>query len=401
MGNEKDLPIRIVGTGMDGKTTLTAKARAAIEKADVLIGAKRVTEPFSELSKPIFNAWKAEEISEIIRREKFKNPCVLMSGDCGFYSGAERLTVELSEYDVEIIPGISSLVYFAAKLKIPWQDMKFVSLHGTENPIVRNVCKNKYCFFLLGGEFTANAVCKRLCEYGLYDLGVYVGEDLGYANEKITSGTAAEFSEKNFSSLSVILVENPNYEHGIRFGIPDEEFVRGENIPMTKSEVRAVIMSKLGICDGDVCWDIGCGTGSVTVEMALQCGSGHVYAADISETATRLTAENCVKFGCDNVSFFCGTAPEISERFPEPDCVFIGGSGRRLPEILDRVFETAKPDARIVLTAVTLDTLETARREFLKHRMAPEIVQCAFTRVSGRSMRSAMNPIFIIKGIVK
>lgn len=400
MINEKKTPIRIVGTGMDGKITLTAEARGAIGSSDVLIGAKRVTEPFSALGKPIFNTWKAEEISEIIRREKFNNPCILMSGDCGFYSAAELISRKLSEFNVEIIPGISSAAYFAAKIKIPWQNIKFVSLHGAENSIVRNVCKNKFCFFLLGGEFTVNAVCKRLCEYGLSALRVYSGEDLAYPNEKITSGTAAEFAEKNFSPLSVMLVENPNHEQGIKIGIPDEGFIRGE-VPMTKSEVRSVIISKLGICDADTCWDIGCGTGSVTVEMALQCGSGHVYAADISEAAIKLTNDNCVKFGCDNVSSFCGSAPGISENFPEPDCVFIGGSGGKLPEILDQIFKKARKNARIVLTAVTLDTLETARRELSKRGIVPEIVQCAFTRVSGRSMMTSLNPIFIIKGIKK
>lgn len=398
MSTKKKPLIRIVGTGMDGKITLTDEARAAIEAAGVLIGAKRVTESFSALGKPIFNTWNASEIAEIIGREKYKNPCVLMSGDCGFYSAASRLTDEITQFNVEIIPGISSPVYFAAKLKMPWQDWRLISLHGVENSIVRNVCRNKYCFFLLGGDFTVNTVCKRLCEYGLSELSVYVGEDLGYTDEKISSGTAAEFSDKFFSSLSVMLVENPNYEKETKTGIPDGEFIRGE-VPMTKSEVRAVIMSRLEIHGGDICWDIGCGTGSVTVEMALQCGLGAVHALDVNEEAVSLTQKNCLRFCCDNVSISCGTAPDILEKFPAPDCVFIGGSGGKLSEILYRVFETAKPNARIVLTAVTLDTLETARREFSKHGIIPEIVQCAFTRVSGRSMLTALNPIFIVKGI--
>lgn len=400
MSNEKKPHITIAGIGMDGNKTLTAEARLAIENSEALIGAKRVTELFDGLSIPVFNTWKAEEIYEIIKREKFKKACVLMSGDCGFFSGANRLIFELSEFDVEVIPGISSVNYFAAKLKIPWQEMKFVSLHGTENPIVQNVQKNKYCFFLLGGGYTVNAVCKRLCEYNLSDLRVYAGEELGYSKEKISTGTAADFSEKIFSPLSVMVVENPNFERGIKIGIPDEEFIRGD-VPMTKSEVRAVIMSKLEINDGDICWDIGSGTGSVTVEMALQCGSGNVYAVDFSEEAVKLTNANCVRFGCDNAAVFCGKAPEILENFPEPDCVFIGGTGGKLPEIFEQIFKKAENNSRIIITSITLDTLENARREFSKHKIIPEIVQCSFTRVNERSMMTALNPIFIIKGIKK
>ena len=400
MDNERKPLIRLIGIGMDGGATLTEAARTAIGEADALFGAGRVTEPFSALGKPMFGTWKAEEIAEIIRREKFESPCVLMSGDCGFYSAAERLVGGLGEIDVEIIPGISSAAYFAAKIKIPWQDMKFVSLHGVENSIVRNVRRNRYCFFLLGGDVSAAHLCGELCDYGLSEINVYIGENLGYRNERIVSGAAREFVSTRFEKLCVLITDNPDFERSAPFGIDDGEFLRVSGIPMTKSEVRAVVMSKLAVGDGDICWDIGCGTGSVTVEMALQCGSGRVYGADISDVAADLTGRNCIKFGCDNVRAYHGKAPDILEDLPAPDCVFIGGSGGNLEEILKAVFGAAKHGARIVATAVTLDTLETVRRVFAEHGVKPEIVQCAFTRVSDRSMMTALNPIFIIKGTV-
>lgn len=399
MDNERKPLIRLIGIGMDGDATLTEAARTAIDEADAVFGAKRVTEPFFEGSAPVFNTWKAEEISEIIKGEKFKNICVLMSGDCGFYSGASRLIDKLPEFDVEVIPGISSVNYFAAKIKIPWQDMKFVSLHGIENSIVRNVRRNRYCFFLLGGDVSAAHLCGKLCDYGLSEINVYIGENLGYRNEKIVSGAAREFVSSRFDKLCVLVAENPDFERSAPFGIDDGKFIRG-NVPMTKSEVRAVVMSKLAVGDGDICWDIGCGTGSVTVEMALQCGSGRVYAVDMSDVAADLTGRNCRKFGCDNVRAYHGNAPDILEVFPAPDCVFIGGSGGKLEEILKAVFGTAKRGARVVVTAVTLDTLETVRRVFAEHGVKPEIVQCAFTRVGEGAMMTALNPIFIIKGTV-
>lgn len=392
-GDEKKPIIRLIGIGMDGGATLTEAARTAVEEADAVFGAKRVTEPFAALEKPIFNTWKAAEIAEIIKRGKFGFSCVMMSGDCGFYSAAERLVRELSEFGVEVIPGISSPVYFAAKLKIPWQDWRFISMHGVKRGFIRDVCRNYRCFFLLGGEFTPNTVCRRLCEYGLSDLRVYIGENLAYTGEKISLGTAAEFVGAEISPLSVMLVENPNYERGARFGIEDGEFVRG-SVPMTKSEVRSVVMSKLQVGVESVCWDIGCGTGSVTVEMAL-CG-GVVYALDTDEEAAELTRKNALRFRCDNVSVKLGGAPEALGGLPSPDCVFIGGSGGRLEEIIETVFKAAKGGARIVVTAVTLNTLECARRSLAELGAVSDTVQIAVTRIGAGTMLAAQNPIFII-----
>lgn len=398
MENEKKPLIRIVGTGMDGGLTLTKAGRAAIEDADALFGAKRMTEPFSALGKPVFNMWKADEIAEIIRREGYERPAVLLSGDCGFYSAADGLVKGLEGFDTELICGISTPIYFSSKIKIPWQDMKFVSLHGADNSIVRNVCRHKYCFFLLGGENSARNVCGELCDYGLSDIKVYVGEDLGGKDEKITAGTARELAGKEYSRLAVLVTEYPDYERGVRFGIPDEEFLRGY-VPMTKAEIRVAVMSKLSVRDGDICWDIGCGTGSVTVEIALNCGSGRVYAADVSENAADLTGRNLIKFRCDNALAYCGEAPEIIDDFPAPDCVFVGGSGGKLSEILEAAFRKANSGARIVITAVTLNTLETARRVLETLGAETEIVQISVTRVGKGSMLSALNPIFIIKGV--
>ncbi len=397
MENNKKPLIRLIGIGMDGTWTLTAAASFHISDADAIFGAKRMTETCSELGKPIYDTWRPDEIADIICREGYERPVVLLSGDCGFYSAANGLVKGLRDFETELICGISTPVYFSSKIKIPWQDMKFVSLHGTDNSIVRNVCSNKYCFFLLGGDLSVRHVCGELCDYGLSDIKVYVGEDLGGTDEKITVGTADELVTGSYSKLAVLVTENPDYEHGVRFGIPDEEFLRGD-VPMTKAEIRAAVMSKLSVCDGDICWDIGCGTGSVTVEMALNCGSGRVYAVDNSAVAADLSGRNLIKFRCDNALAYCGKAPEIIDDLPKPDCVFIGGSGGKLAEIIEAAYTKANSGARVVLTAVTLNTLETARHILEGLGAETEIVQIAVTRVGKGSMLSALNPIFIIKG---
>lgn len=397
MNSEKKPLIRLIGIGMDGDLTLTKAGRAAIENSDALFGAERMTKPFLTLEKPIYNTWKPDEIAEVIRRENYKTPVVLLSGDCGFYSAANGLVKGLEGFETELICGISTPVYFSSKIKIPWQSMKFISLHGAENSIVRNVSRNEYCFFLLGGGCSARHVCEVLCDYGIEDIKVYIGENLGCADEKITAGTARELVGKEYSGLAVLVTDNPDHERGVPIGIPDDEFLRGD-VPMTKSEIRAAVMSKLAARDGDICWDIGCGTGSVSVEMALNCGSGRVYAADVSEEAAELSARNLKKFRCDNAFIYSGEAPDVFSDLPAPDCVFVGGSGGKLAEILEAAYEKANSGARIVITAVTLNTLEAARRVLEQLGAETEIVQVAVTRVGKGSMLSALNPIFIIKG---
>ena len=395
------MKIYIIGIGMEGRKTLTWEAKAAIERADILIGANRMLEPFSDLKKERLVGWKSDEIAEYLKDKSFETAAILMSGDCGFYSGAERLMSSFSDYETEIISGISSLQYFSAKIKKPWQNMKFVSLHGTDGNIVRNVCRNEYCFFLLGGDITPADICKRLIEYGREKIRVYIGENLGYDNEKLHSGCAADFADIKCEKLCVMVTEKPYPEQSVPFGINDNEFIRG-NVPMTKSEIRSTIISKLNIGKNDVCWDIGCGTGSVSVEMALQCFDGKVYAVDKNAAAVSLTKENARKFGCDNIIISVGNAPEILCKLPAPDKVFIGGSCGKIREILCTAYEKNRK-AEVVITAVSLETLNEAAAAFYEFGIdCPEIVQLAATRtkkIGNHTMLSAENPIFIIKGV--
>ena len=395
------MKIYIIGTGMEGDKTLTSEARKAIEKVDVLIGVERILKAFEGYGKEYFISWKSEEISDFLKEKQTETAAVLMSGDCGFYSGAQKLINALKDYETEIICGISSPVYFCSKIKKTWQNMRFISLHGNNENIIRNICRNEYCFFLLGGDVTADEICKRLCEYGRDNINVYIGENLGYENERIQSGKASDFINMEFEKLSVMVTENLDYEQAVKLGICDDDFVRG-NVPITKSEIRSAVISKLDIGRNDICWDIGCGTGSVSVEMALQCYDGAVYAVDKNDEAVKLTAENAFRFGCDNIKITSGEATQVISEFPAPDRVFIGGSCGKIKEIMNAVYDK-NICAEIAITAVSLETLNEAVEAFSNFKVYnPEIVQIAVTRtrkLGNHTMLSAENPIFIIKGV--
>jgi precorrin-6Y C5,15-methyltransferase (decarboxylating) len=390
--------ISIVGTGMNGFETMTTAALNAVKNADVIIGAKRMVSLSDRLDKPVFISYDSHEIADYISNCNYEKIAVLMSGDCGFYSGAEKLIHLMKGYDTEIICGISSPVYFCSKLQIPWQNVRFVNLHGAENSIVRHVCANENTFFLMGGKIKPMDICERLCEYRMNDVDVYIGENLGYENERILRGKATDFIGTETENLCVMLVHNQEYERHIKSCIPDDEFIRG-NVPMTKSIVRSVCVSKLEIAHNSVCWDIGSGTGSVSVEMAMKCADGRVYAVERNHDAVILTDKNRHKFGCDNIEIINSDAENTD--LPVPDCVFIGGSGGKLEKIISAAYGK-NPDANIIITAVSLETLNAGMEIFEKYGVKSEVTQIAVTgtrKIGHHTMLNAENPIFIIRGI--
>ena len=392
------MKVYIIGIGMGSAKTMTAEAVEAVKNADVLIGAKRMIEPFRDMGKPFFEEYRSEEIVRYIKESGCQCAAVLMSGDCGFFSGAKKLSELLTDIETEYICGISSPVYFLSKLKKDWSDCHFVSLHGKSGNIVRSVCAHEKTFFLLGGEVTAADICRKLCNYGKGDITVFIGEKLGYSDERITSGKACDLTGYRGSGLSVLLAENPSPERFLPCGIDDEEFIRVK-VPMTKREIRANVVAGLEIGKNDVCWDIGCGTGSVSVEMAVRCENGTVHAVDKNSAAIAITEENSLKLGCDNIVMHEGDAADLVKELPAPDCVFIGGSGGEMEEVILAALEK-KRNIRLTITAVSLETLSECLRIFDKLEITAEISQISVTRtrkIGKHTMMSAENPIFIIK----
>ena len=393
------MKIYIVGIGTDGKKTLTKEAENAIISSELLIGAKRMTEQFASLDKEIYNSYLPQEITEKIENTNVGTVSILMSGDCCFFSGAKKLLDMLRGYDAEVISGVSSMSYFCAKLGISYENMKFISLHGVESSIAVNVKLNEKCFFLLGGRIGVSDICRKLIDYSLENVSIYIGEDLGYENEKITAGRPGDLISYSSQNLSVVVVENKQCSDHIPTGINDGEFIR-QKIPMTKSVIRSSIISLLKISKTDICWDIGCGSGSVTVEMAYHCTDGKVFAFDKNPEAVILTEKNAKKFSCDNVVFTEGRCPDILSGIPDPDKVFIGGSSGETGEIL-KVIKNKNPNAVAVIAAVTTETLNSAVNAFEALNCEYEVIQIAVSetkKAGSYHLFQANNPVFLIKG---
>ncbi len=388
--------VAIVGLGMSADT-LTAEGLRTIEQADALIGAPRLTALFDKLGKPSFAEYAPEPVAGVINESPGGRFCVLVSGDTGFFSAADGLCAALKDYSPTLIPGVSSLSYFFARLTRPWQDAQVISCHGRRANLADAVRRNRLTFALTGGNMAA--LGEELTGVGFGELTACVGENLGRPEERILTLPVSGLSAAGIGNLAVLSVENPGYDRRIRFGIPDREFIRGD-VPMTKAEVRAVTMSTLALFPQAICCDIGAGTGSVTVEMALAAYEGQVYALDKNEESIRLITANCRAFHIGNVTPVFGAAPEALENLPPLDAAFIGGSSGRLGGIFEALL-SKNPHLRIVVNAVTLETVHEAAESFAAHGICPEITQIVATRtkpVGDRHMLQTCSPVFILSG---
>lgn len=388
--------VTIAGLGM-GAGTLTAEGMDAVEQADVLIGAPRLVAQFKKLGKPSFAEYAPDAVARFVNGHESGRFCVLVSGDTGFYSAADGLCAALKDCSLTLIPGVSSLSYFFAKLMRPWQDAAVISCHGRRANLVEAVRRNRLTFALTGGN--AAVLGAELIRAGFGELAVHIGENLGTPQERILALPVSGLPAAGTGSLAVLLVENPGCDSRVRCGIPDGEFIRG-GVPMTKAEVRAVTMSKLALRPKAVCCDIGAGTGSVTVEMALAAYEGQVYSLDKSEEAIRLVTANCRAFHIGNVTPVLGEAPEALETLPPLDTAFIGGSSGRLGEIFGALL-IKNPCIRIIVNAITLETVHEAVESFTAHGIAPDIMQIgvAHTKpIGNRHMLQAGSPVFILCG---
>lgn len=391
--------ISLVGIGMGAEKTLTLEGKKALNEAELLIGAKRMTEAVQKPGQMVLHEYRSEKIVEYIREHpKYRTVAIALSGDVGFYSGAKKLIDQL-DGNVEVICGISSVVYFMSKIGLSWDDAKIVSAHGRNCNLISLIRHNPKVFSILGTEDGVAVLASRLVYYGMGDVTLYVGENLSYENEKIFHDKAANLTEYRGDALSVVTACNEKATPlSAVHGISDGEFLRGK-APMTKEEVRTVSLSKLRLSEDSVCYDVGAGTGSVSVEMALRAWMGQVYAIEKKEDALALLKENKKKFAVDNLAIIPGVAPEAMTELPAPTHAFIGGSSGNMQDIINLLLEK-NPKVRIVINCITLETVTEAMNAIRDFGLEDvDIVQLAAARsksVGRYHMMMGENPIYII-----
>lgn len=411
--------VTIIGAGPGNPDLLSRAALDAIDIADVVIGAHRalvgIDVPPDVVRCELVKT--ADIVAALTDVASWQRAVVVMTGDVGLFSGARRLVEALSgdaQVDVRVIPGISSASYLAARLARPWQDWRFASAHGVACDIVAEVERSGELFLATsGGEDPSRLSCE-LVQAGFGDARVTVAERLSYPDERITCATASEIVGQTFDDLNVMLIEfavgagSPAGSSASRAassrwpyassGIPDELFIRGD-VPMTKQEVRAVALAKLRLTATDTVWDVGAGTGSVSIEAALVARAGSVWAVERKAAGVRLIRENADAFGCGNVHAVPGVAPEALAKLPVPDAVFVGGSAGELPSIVEAALEK-NSQVRLCVPCVTIETLTEACALLSGSRFkgfeACQVSAARAEAVGSYHLMKAQNPVFLV-----
>lgn len=394
--------VTLIGMGSGQPENLTLQGLAALRQADLILGARRLLAVLpAGCTENRAAAYRPDEVAELLQTSGAENAVLVYSGDTGFYSGASSMMEKLEALGVRarVLPGLSSIQLLAAALGRPWQGWNLVSAHGRTCDPVAECMQGRPTFFLTGGSEDPATLCAQLAAEGFGDVQGVVGQCLGTPEEKLFRGSVKELAAGRFNSLSVLLVEAAEVLPRRAPGLPDEAFERGD-VPMTKQEVRAAVLAKLAVRPEDILWDVGAGTGSVSVELALAAPRGRVYAVECRPEGCALIKANREKFRTRNLVLVEGLAPAALSDLPAPDAVFIGGSKGSLAAIVDAALEK-NPDARICVSAIALESLSAAVAALTAKGRTVQVSQIAVSRakaVGGLHLMMAQNPIYLITG---
>jgi len=393
--------IYLVGAGIEGWEGFGAKALEVIGKAEVLIGHKRHLDIF-----PDFTGKKQElgDLSILLEQLKGadKRTVVLGSGDPNFFGIARFLLRNLPKERIEIFPNVTSVQYAFAQIKEPWDDAIFVSVHGRglKGAVDRIVAAEKVAV-LTDKTNSPAAIARELIARGAEGYEAWLCENLGLPGEKFTRTDVKGLLELPAAELNILILIKawePQLAQYPVIGIDDDEFATAKKL-ITKQEVRAVTLAKLRLQDDLIMWDIGAGSASVSIEASNLMPNGRIFALERNPQYLSFIRDNLKKFVARNVVLIEAFAPEGLDDLPDPDRVFIGGSGGMLEEIIDAVDRRLKPDGVIVLNAVTLDTL-TKAVEFLEdHGYTVEVACINVAKTKGLTeykMFESHNPVYII-----
>ena len=394
--------VTLIAMGGGDIHACTLEALYALQEADRIFGARRLLDGLpSDCTDNRIAEYDADRIFSYLKNDPTPRTAVLYSGDTGFYSGARLLIPKLQAFHIPftVCPGISSVQLLAARLGLPWQDWNLVSAHGAEADPLAEIMTGKPVCFLTGGSQGPGAICRELYDAGLGFLEAAVGSNLTYPDESVSRGTVSDFADRSFLPLSLLYVEAAPISPVRTPGIPDSEFVRGD-VPLSKQPVRAMALAQLAAEPGDILWDVGAGTGGISVELALAARRGRVYAVERDTAALELISKNREKFCAWNLIPVEGKAPQALEDLPAPDRVFVGGSGGALREILHLVLRKNE-HAQICVDAVTLETLTEAWNTMTDLELQPEMTQISASQTKPLGhyhLLAANHPTFLLIG---
>ena len=398
--------IHVIGAGIEGQEGFSRRALEIVEQADILIGGAGQLALFPDFNgETLAIEANLAPVVECLAAAKGA-AVVLASGDPLFFGIGRYLLRNLPDAELEFVPNVSSVQYAFAKIREPWDDAVFVSAEGRGmKGTVDQVVAHDKIAILTDAVNTPSAIATELIERGRDGYTAYLCENLGTPEEAITRTDLKALLDLAAAPLNVLILIK-EYEAGGDgagpcLGIPDEDFATVKKL-ITREEVRAVSLAKLRLRHDMILWDIGAGSGSVSIEADHLMPNGQVFAVERNPQCLAYLKKNLQKFNSRNITLVEEEAPHCLDDLPDPDRVFIGGSGGHLWQILEAVDGRLSTGGRVVLNSATLDTL-TAATEFFEnagYELEVTSVNIARTRpLTDYKMFEAFNPVFILAAV--
>lgn len=394
--------IDVIGVGVDGRAGLSAAAREAILNADQLWGTERFLrewDDFGGTSVPFENPLKAQ-LRRLADRGNARI-AILASGDPGFFGIAATLLEILPAEELAIHPNVSSLQAAFARAKIPWQEAVFTSLHTRPfMEVIGLIRRSATVGMLTDPRERPNRIAERLLEAGVADCEAIVCENLGTAGEKLTKGTLAELTKITFAPLNVMILRQGHDFKPYSVGVPrDDSAYLHRSGMITKRDIRLLTLDRLSLRADDTVWDIGAGSGALSIEIAERSWRGRVYAIEKDPAALDHLRQNVGNHGALNVEIVSGRAPEALLPLPAPTAVFIGGSGGELEAILSTVFERVEERCRLAANFTLLENLVRTLKLLRDRGLEPQLSAAGFSyakRIGSGTRFEPNNPIYIL-----
>ena len=399
--------VHVIGAGIAGHEGFTPQALDLIERSDLLCGPEPLLALFPDYSQERHQVRDADHgaLVEVLQKHDGR-AVVLASGDPLFFGIGRYLLRNLPEELIEFLPNVTSVQYAFAKIREPWDDAVFVSVQGRPlKDVVDRIVANDKAAVLTDTANTPAVIGRELLNRKRSGYKAYLCENLGTADEKIRVTDVRGLLELEAAALNVLLLirqyEDENLDHVPILGIPDEDFVSIKKL-MTREEVRVIALAKLKLRHDMCLWDIGAGSGSLCIEADQLLPNGRIFAIERNDECLQFIKQNLERFNSRNVVLTEGNAPDCLEELPDPDRVFIGGSGGRLWDILEAVDQRLATGGRMVMNAITLDTLTSASEYFANAGYQTEVVTVNIARTrtdSNYKMFEAQDPVFVITAV--
>jgi precorrin-6Y C5,15-methyltransferase (decarboxylating) len=403
--------VHIIGIGDDGLDGVTSLARVLIQDAQLLVGAEHTLSLIPRLAgERLVVGANLDRVVERIAAAPDRRVVVLVSGDPLFYGLARYLCDQLGKERFEVLPHVSSMQLAFARVKESWEEAYLTNLanHPLETVLEKIRIAEKVGMFT-SDEASPATIARELIARKIDYFSAYVCENLGSPDERVTQGELAEIAEQKFAPLNVLILvrkpglpDRPSERLGRRlFGNPDEMFLQSKPKKglLTPAEVRSLALAEMDLAQRSTVWDIGAGSGSVAIEAAQLAPQGTTYAIEMDPEDHGLIKSNAEKFAVTNLVAVLGRAPDAWAALPDPDSIFIGGTGREIGRLVELAFDRLRARGRLVVHLATIASLAEIHAALL--RRGPDVKVWLINMARGtdqleRVRFDSLNPTFLL-----